>query len=168
MLRLLKCIGTQGRRLARLNNLPPSVLSTTPHLLHTRRFLTIPHNARTKTLGPLGDAPDDIDAEALARREKERKRELAAKRFAFVTKEVDYRVAKAYVAIADEFSSDEDKDKESIASKEGPTRRIVGDNVESRAVGRYLEDEEWEAGELAAGRAPRPPGFLLVGSRRKC
>lgn len=167
-------LGIDGRRLARLNNLPPSVLSTTPHLLHTRRFLTLPNNARTTNPHPLGNnapQPDsiDVDAEALAQREKERKRELAEKRFAFVTKEVDYRVAKAYVAVADEFSSDDDK--EAWASKEGPRasrealKQRVGDtNVESRAVGLYLEDEEWEARELKAGRAPRPDGFLFVGS----
>lgn len=35
-------LGVEGRELCRLNNLPPSTLSTTPHLLHTRTFIVIP------------------------------------------------------------------------------------------------------------------------------
>lgn len=113
-----------------------------------------------------------------AKRERERARERAEKRFAFVTKEVDYRVAKAYVAIADEFSDssgsesgklegsqDEKKNTKSIrATAEdlgSASTSALGRNTESRAVDRYLEDEEWEQNELRAGRQPRLPSFPL-------
>ncbi|THV03191.1 hypothetical protein K435DRAFT_775080 [Dendrothele bispora CBS 962.96] len=38
--------GVDGRELCRLNKLPPTTLSTTPYLLHTRGVLTLPPNAK--------------------------------------------------------------------------------------------------------------------------
>ncbi|KIK10115.1 hypothetical protein K443DRAFT_81248 [Laccaria amethystina LaAM-08-1] len=43
-------LGVEGRELCRLNNLPPSTLSTTPHLLHTRTFIMLPHIMKSDTL----------------------------------------------------------------------------------------------------------------------
>lgn len=118
------------------------------------------------------------------KRERDRARERAEKRFAFVTKEVDYRVAKAYVAIAAEFSdSDEASDDggedraragaggDGVTEKKRSSRRagkesasgssLLTRSTEARAVDRYLEDEEWEQRELQAGRHPRLPSFKL-------
>ncbi|KAK0463226.1 uncharacterized protein EV420DRAFT_1161757 [Desarmillaria tabescens] len=115
--------GVDGRELCRLNNLPPSTLSITPHLLHTREFLLLPPSSHPK-LKP-------SDSEPTGRREIER----AEKRLQVLTKEVDWRVAKAYVALADEVDLDDSKLKQPATS------------VEARAIERYLDDEEWECGE---------------------
>lgn len=113
-------------------------------------------------------------------------RERAEKRFAFVTKEVDYRVAKAYVAIADEFGDSDDASDgggetairagaggDEGTEKKRASRRVGKESAstsgsslfprstEARAVDRYLEDEEWEQRELRAGRPPRLPSFKL-------
>ncbi|KAI9511848.1 hypothetical protein F5148DRAFT_1168202 [Russula earlei] len=37
-------LGVEGRTLCKLNDLPPSTLRTTPHLLHTRTFLVLPQS----------------------------------------------------------------------------------------------------------------------------
>ena len=125
-------------------------------------------------------APTSNDDEIVLGREKKRERararERAEKRFAFVTKEVDYRIAKAYVAIADEFSDDDywdipgdvmaDKKEEMLRTTagdgaEGGDIKGTNRNVEARAIERYLDDDEWEQAELRAGRTPRPASFAL-------
>jgi hypothetical protein len=174
--------------LARLNHLPASTLTTTPHLLHTRRYLTLPANARilfsilNHNYASTNNDDDDTELLVLGR-EKERERaralarERAEKRFAFVTKEVDYRVAKAYVAIADEFGDDESdfprgeianereekKEKKFWTTTEDGRVGGRGSNrsLEARAIDRYLDDEEWEQQELKAGRSSRLPSFAL-------
>ncbi|KIJ51569.1 hypothetical protein M422DRAFT_74357 [Sphaerobolus stellatus SS14] len=137
--------GIDGAKLCQMNTLPLSTLSTTPHLVHTRRILKLPPG---KSAAP----PPPLDPKTI----EELKRERAEKRFQFVTKEVDWRVAKAYVALA-EGESDEIKSKEDTKSfdrvqREGSSR-ILED-----AVDQYLEDEEWERRE---GREPRIQGFPL-------
>lgn len=52
--------GVNGRALCRLNNLPPSTLSTTPHLLHTRTFIVLPPSE--KSLSVTRDADPDAGA----------------------------------------------------------------------------------------------------------
>lgn len=52
--------GVNGRELCRLNNLPPSTLSTTPHLLHTRTFIVLPPSA--KSLSVTREANPDAEA----------------------------------------------------------------------------------------------------------
>lgn len=133
----------KSRKLARLNNFPPSTLTTTPHILHTRQYLTLPPSARNVPTTP---PPVEV-VEARAR-------ERAEKQFSFVTKEVDYRIAKAYVALAE-------------ADTEGPVNKKEGGGsssrngmgTESRAVDSYLDDGEWEEAERQAGRFPRIQGF---------
>ncbi|KAF8311044.1 hypothetical protein DL93DRAFT_2083702 [Clavulina sp. PMI_390] len=102
-------------------------------------------------------------------RERERAQERATKRFAFVTKEVDYRVARAYVALAEEFSDSSDDGSGEKAKKArgraGDVDSALTRNAEARAVDRYLEDEEWERNELRAGRPPKPPSFPWVKQR---
>ncbi|CAA7266946.1 unnamed protein product [Cyclocybe aegerita] len=38
--------GVDGHEICRMNNLPPSVIRTTPHLLHTRAFILLPPTAK--------------------------------------------------------------------------------------------------------------------------
>ncbi|KZT57657.1 hypothetical protein CALCODRAFT_272466 [Calocera cornea HHB12733] len=139
-----------GHALCRLNNLPPSTLRTTPHLLHTRTHLLLPPTAAPQPFR--APSPDDSP---------ERKRERAIKRFQLVTKEVDADVARAYVAL-------EEDDVRSLASfgeREGGAKAkapAVGlgerDGKEARAVERYLDDEEWvrEAGAAGGGLRGAP------------
>lgn len=153
---------SQGRQLCKLNELPPSTLSVTPHLLHTRTTLTLPPNARRPASPPPPDAQ-----ERLERRAKER----AAKRLQFVTKEVDFRVAKAYVSLADGSDQDDEFNSKSKLKEvsEDPKRRVrgpgavSGDGLEERAVDRYLEDEEWEAEQRRLGQKPVIQGFPYFG-----
>ena|SRR5882762_3132253 len=149
----------QGRELCRLNNLPPSTLSTTPHILHTRPFLILPPSARSKLLVDNSNSTVDIEREIRLVRER------AERRLQMLTKEVDWRVAKAYVALADVSDDDADmKWKELIlrgdrmaksgAGNGGNGERDLstGMTLEARAVERYIDDEEWEERERRDGR----------------
>jgi len=77
-----------------------------------------------------------------------------------LTKEVDWRVAKAYVALADDPDVDAGmKGKESRLREDGDNipASARGDlrteqTLEGRAVDRYLDDEEWEERERREGR----------------
>ena len=128
-----------------MNSLPLRTLSTTPHLLHTRRILLLPPGKRVPPL-------PSVDPETTAARNRER----AEKRFQFVTKEVDWRVAKAYVALSEE-EFVEDKGKEDPKALNRQQRHHV---LES-AVNQYLEDDEWER---RGGKEPRIHGFPLFSS----
>jgi LysM repeat protein len=132
--------GWQGHKICQLNSLPFSVLSTTPHLLHTRRWLNLP---------PTGLSLPPPDPKVLEAHNRER----AEKRFQFVTKEVDWRVAKAYVALAEDDNGSY-KSMESLQEIRKHSSERHG--PEARAVDQYLNDEEWEAGQN--GR-PRPKEF---------
>ncbi|KAG2140081.1 hypothetical protein DEU56DRAFT_735311 [Suillus clintonianus] len=129
--------GVNGRELCRLNNLPPSTLSTTPHLLHTRTFIILPPSA--KSLSVTRDA--DLDAGV------RRVREKAEKRLQMLTKEVDWRVAKAYVSLAD------DPDEEAMYGRKYKETGSIGTStLEARAADQYLEDQEWEEEQRRAGK----------------
>ena len=143
---LAKPFLSQGRELCRLNKLPPSTLSTTPHLLHTRASITLPLSAQSKT--ELGQDPSAAEAEKA--REARRARERAEKRLQTLTKEVDWRVAKAYVALCDDPNE---------AMEYDSKRKEMGNNVgqtslEGMAVDLYLEDAEWEKQQIRQGRTP--------------
>ncbi|KAH7928075.1 hypothetical protein BV22DRAFT_1083679 [Leucogyrophana mollusca] len=132
--------GVNGRELCRLNNLPPSTLTTTPHLLHTRVSLVLPPDTR-----PTKGGPPKLDQNTGARGVRQR----AEKRMQLVTKEADWRVAKAYVALAD------DPDEEvacHIKCKEVGTLTAGQNSLEYRAVDHYLEDQEWEEEQRRQGR----------------
>jgi hypothetical protein len=152
----------QGRALCRLNTLPASTLSTTPHLLHTRTYLVLPPSGKSRDL-PAGPAPPDIVEEA------RRTRERAQKRFQFVTKEVDWRVAQAYVALAEDNEAGSSGSrgpggKEDGEKKEGMDAGSTrSEPLENRAVERYMDDEEWETQERAAGRGVCVPRFPVAG-----
>lgn len=117
-------LNVNGHELCRLNNLPMSTLTTTPHLLHTRTSIRLPPSARLQPRS----TPAPVDPEAKARAARER----AEKRLQVVTKEEDWRVAKAYVALADD-----------------PEADILFD-----VKCKELDDEEWEKGQRRVGAAP--------------
>lgn len=84
-------------------------------------------------------------------------RERAEKRLQTLTKEVDYRVAKAYVALADD---PQEQEMFSAKNKETAVSAInsgvsMGRGLEALAIGRYLDDDEWEAEQLRSGRVPQ-------------
>ena len=89
-------------------------------------------------------------------REARRARERAEKRFQTVTKETDWRIAKAYVALA------ETVDSESLSKEDVSKKAQLTSTVEGRAMDQYLDDEEWEARERHEGRGVHIPGFPLT------
>jgi hypothetical protein len=138
----------QAMELCRLNDLPTTVLSTTPHILHTRTTILLP---------PTAEPPPEDPALVKARRV-----ERAEKRFQTVTKEVDWRVARAYVSISQDSDPSEMSAKKESENHKGDLRRTpVSESrghsqgaLESEAIGRYLEDVEWEEQERKEGRGP--------------
>ncbi|KNZ79212.1 hypothetical protein J132_09723 [Termitomyces sp. J132] len=150
--------GLDGREVCRLNNLPSSTLRTTPHLLHTRRYLILPPSARKAGLPVRKEPPEEVAA-----REVKWRKERAEKRLQTLMKEADWYVAKAYVALADdpveEIEEQEDWDKiKEYGDDVGPRPT----NLEERAIRKYLDDDEWEATqrERASG-IPALPGIDL-------
>ncbi|KAG8684646.1 hypothetical protein FRC08_013584 [Ceratobasidium sp. 394] len=75
--------GVDSRQLCRLNKLPTSTLTTTPHLLHTRTTLQLPPGSRVPSPPPL-DLQERLEARA---------RERAGRAFQAVTKETDWGIA---------------------------------------------------------------------------
>lgn len=153
-------ITRQGHHLCRMNSLPPSTLRTTPHLLHTRTFLILPPNARIPQSSNNSQEQSDHDT----RRERER----AEKRLQVLTKEVDWRVAKAYVALADaDPNVDEEADLDYESKMVGKEKNVRagtcqgGETLEGKAIDRYLDDEEWEQRERREGRDVSIPRFPL-------
>jgi hypothetical protein len=113
--------------------------------LHTRSFIILPPTDREPP-----PPPPDVEE-----REERRKRERAAKQFQFVTKEVDWGVAKTYVALAD----DPDLDVAYGMKRKEMGRPSSGDNRTGMAVDQYLDDEEWEREQLKAGITPKVAPF---------
>ncbi|EJU04790.1 hypothetical protein DACRYDRAFT_114113 [Dacryopinax primogenitus] len=162
-----------GHALCRLNNLPPSTLRTTPHLLHTRTHLLLPPTI--SPLSPLSHAhphPLLSPSSSSALDTPERKRERAVKRFQLVTKEVDLDIARAYVGL------EEDSDGRSLASsfgeREGKGKgsadaggRAGREGREARAVERYVDDTLWEREERGQGRALRGAPWFEDRDRRE-
>lgn len=93
-------------------------------------------------------------------------RDRAEKRLAVLTKEVDWRVAKAYVALADD--PDEAAEYEA-KSKEagGPSmHRPAGHAaLHVAAMNKYLDDDEWEQEERRQGRTVSIQRFPFFESR---
>ncbi|KAH7103366.1 hypothetical protein BKA62DRAFT_696700 [Auriculariales sp. MPI-PUGE-AT-0066] len=138
---------SQGWALAKLNNIPLSTLSTTPHLLHARRSIQLPPGAKN-----LHNLPPPPDPAIEARHRLER----AQKRFQLVTKEADWRIARAYVSLAE----DQQDNGQIYISKEGSEhKRPANAQPEHLAVDHYLDDDEWERAQ-GNGR-PSIPTFPL-------
>ncbi|KAL0570230.1 hypothetical protein V5O48_011738 [Marasmius crinis-equi] len=157
--------GANREELCRLNRLPLSTLTTTPHLLHTRTVLLLPSSARITSKENITflDEATPSRTEEDEKRAVRRAREKAEKRLQTVTKEVDWAVAKAYVALAETPGEEEAY---ALKMKEQPSARIVGgSSLEAVAVDRYLDDLEWEANEFKAGRGvsiPRVPPSMKI------
>ncbi|TCD70224.1 hypothetical protein EIP91_004405 [Steccherinum ochraceum] len=158
--------------ICRLNNLPLSTLRSTPHLLHTRSFLTLPPSTASSPTAEQDDPQRDAAC----------KREIARTRFRNVTKEVDWDVAKAYVTLAehhpdpptdmdgingyeDEGKQYAEKEKKQVPGNDRHNAVIEGgSSLEDRAVDRYMDDDEWEQRERRAGRGVSIPRFPLASS----
>ena len=114
----------------------------TPHLLHTRSFLILPPTSKPHPSLKLDSAEEKAREDKLVR-------ERAEKKLQMLTKEVDWRVAKAYVALADD---EEEQEEFHTKQKELGEGGSSATGLESVAIGRYLDDDEWERGERSAGR----------------
>ena len=132
----------QGRTLCKLNDLPPSTLRTTPHLLHTRTYLVLPQSHPQQRHTTSDVAPEE---------EARRMRVRAQVAFQQVKKEMDDGIAEAYVALAEDGDSEPDFASLKAEGEKKESRR-VGRTVEERALDRYLDDDEWERRERAEGR----------------
>ncbi|KAF9532568.1 hypothetical protein CPB83DRAFT_846988 [Crepidotus variabilis] len=159
--------GIPVHEICKLNTLPPSILRS-PHLLHTRTFILLPASASLKPHPSLvrltsqeSQNLDDSDKITKAR-EQRRAKERAEKKLQLLTKEVDWRVARVYVALADDPSTQDE-----AYGKEAYEKGIEGkksksndsDGMEYLAIERYLDDMEWEEGEKKAGRNAKLPKF---------
>ena len=142
----------KGRTLCRINALPTSTLNTTPHLLHTRTTLKLPSTVKVKTdqFSPHSTVQlsnESDDPEVLKRGEK-RALERATKRFQIVTKEVDWQIAQAYVALSEPTESTSGV----LPLLDAPSTSAVAEH----AVQSYLDDVEWESRQLSNGRRSVP------------
>jgi len=133
--------------LCRLNNLPTTTLSTTPHVLHTRTTILLPANTSKPP-------PEDPGLAETSRVER------AQKRFQMVTKEADWRVAKAYVALAqDSDPSAKEKPENWERGLRGTPGSVTGRSpkktaLENDAIDQYLDDAEWEEQVRKDRRSP--------------
>ncbi|KAF8813300.1 hypothetical protein BYT27DRAFT_7158082 [Phlegmacium glaucopus] len=134
--------GIDSHEICKMNNLSPSTIRMTPHLLHTRAFLILPPTIKPHPSLKPGSAEEKA-------REAKLVRERAEKKVQILTKEVDWRVAKAYVALADD--RDEQEDFQAKRKEIGGGGSNAG-GLESLAIEKYLDDEEWETEERRAGR----------------
>ncbi|ORY35041.1 hypothetical protein BCR39DRAFT_585968 [Naematelia encephala] len=144
-----------------LNNLPPSTLSTQPHLLRTRQTLLISRRLMPKSKLPsstLFSTPADKDYSPYEKKpehsdgnedEARRAEERRVKRFQLITKTADPCVGRAYVglAAAEESASTSDGigfggSGEGMGGKK--THLPQEGNRAERAVERFLDDDEWE------------------------
>ena len=91
-----------------------------PKLLHTRTHILLPSASKASILLSTASGTD-------AKKEINRERERAEKKLQMVMKEVDWRVAKAYVALAEDFY-------ESWGSS----------TLSGLAIDMYTEDIQWE------------------------
>lgn len=80
-----------------------------------------------------------------------------------MTKEVDWRVAKAYVALAEDDDGDDSSKKESLDMKTKTTFNQEKVTIEVQAIDRYLDDAEWEENERKQGRGVSIQGFPYGG-----
>ncbi|GAA6009219.1 hypothetical protein JCM11491_004232 [Sporobolomyces phaffii] len=158
----------EGPLLCRMNRLPISTLSTTPHLLHTLPFLVLPPSA----------APSTSTTPLLPPFE-ERKR-LIVRRFQVQTRCADYHVAKAYVdavfakrreeARFIRLNRDARSGQSSVAQTDRPGGQVDDELREGgeleEAKEQYLADERWEREQNESRRKGKGNG-LSFGSRIK-
>ena len=145
----------QPHELLTLNDLPPSVMSTTPHLLRTRKTLIISRR-RVNTAHVQPSDPQPVDEET----ERKRQREREVKRFQLVTKTVDPGVGRAYLSLEDEVDALDGQ--YSGETKEGGKKPYPLE-PEERAVGRYWEDEDWERKAAEPTRSSKGKWRVVTG-----
>ena len=129
-----------------------------PHLLHTRAFLLFPPSTKPHPLLKQDTEDEESKADIVRKR--------AEKRLQILTKEADWRIAKAYVALAEDDYEDRERldprkektqEKTAGATSSGSAARML----EARAIDSYLDDENWEEAERRAGRGVLVPKFPL-------
>jgi len=153
----------QVHEICKLNNLPSHSIRTMPHLLHTRAFLLLPPSTKPHHLVKQDDEDDERKIDIVRKR--------AEKRLQMLTKEVDWRVAKAYVALAEDGHEDlyERKEKEEnqipgMRSSGNAAGILKASTLETRAIDSYFDDEEWEQAERQAGRGVFLSQFPISGA----
>jgi hypothetical protein len=83
----------------------------------------------------------------------------AGKRLQTLTKETDWHVARAYIALAED---PEDAPSFALKQKElGAPAAAASSSLAAVAADRYLDDLEWEAEQLRAGSAARIDPFPI-------
>ena len=153
---------TQGRLLCTLNRLPPSTLTTTPHLLHTLPFLVLPPHMASGSSTPLHSAAEE-------------RQRLVIRRFQVLEKISSYAEAKTYVDFVfaarrvevDQIRSnraarrsapltpiERDAEEEELQVREG------GELEEARES--WRKDREWENSQVDGGKGK---GKAVVGSK---
>ncbi|RXK38864.1 hypothetical protein M231_03813 [Tremella mesenterica] len=202
-----------------LNSLPPSTLSTHPHLLRTRKQLII-----SRRLVPiLSKNHSKFRSSAELAEETKRQKDKEMKRFQLITKELDPAVGKAYLSLAegdevdalegwdgqvdvDPWGSQQVRNHSGVLPSDNNEKRIaefekmkegildtrdneknfhrgVGQDREKssgevkdeggvgsdrltgeeKALGMYLEDNEWEAGTSGLGKIRRGKWTVVSG-----
>lgn len=148
----------KAHEICKLNKLPLHSVRTMPHLLHTRVFLLFPPSTKPHPLLKQDTGDEESKADIVRKR--------AEKRLQILTKEADWRIAKAYVALAEDDHEDRERldprkekaqEKSAGATSSGSAARML----EARAIGSYLDDENWEEAERRAGRGVLVPKFPL-------
>lgn len=106
---------------------------------------------------------NDISPEEESRRTRVRAQVLLQQ----VTKETDGGIAQAYVALAEDGDSEPDVASLKAEGGEKESQRVArtGITLEERALGRYLDDDEWEFRERAEGRGVHIQRFPIGGPR---
>ncbi|KAM0753026.1 hypothetical protein T439DRAFT_354487 [Meredithblackwellia eburnea MCA 4105] len=133
-----------GEVLCRINKLPTSTLTTTPHLLHTLPFLLLPPTAQSISTEPIHSAVEE-------------RRRLVLRRFQVRTRCSDWAMANAYVS---QVFRKRDEELEMVRAN----RVARGESVEglqAREGGELEEAEEawdrdvkWEAEQGGKGKGP--------------
>jgi len=145
----------KAHEICKLNKLPLHSVRTMPHLLHTRVFLLLPPSTKPHPLLKQDTEDEEIKADIVRKR--------AEKRLQILTKEADWRIAKAYVALAEDDHEDPDPRKEKAQEKTAGATSSGGAArmLETRAIDSYLDDTNWEEAERRAGRGVLVPKFPL-------
>ena len=127
-----------------------------PHLLHTRVFLLLPPDTKPHPLLKQDTEDEESKADIVRKR--------AEKKLQILTKEADWRIAKAYVALAEndhEGREGLDPRKETQGKTAGARSGGAARMLENRAIDSYLDDANWEESERQAGRGVFVPKFPL-------
>ncbi|KDQ59058.1 hypothetical protein JAAARDRAFT_192612 [Jaapia argillacea MUCL 33604] len=176
--------GIDGRTLCRLNTLPFSTLTTTPHILHTRSTLLL-RPSLPPTPSDLLSHESRVDNNRVSHLDKTLESKInsqkSLKRFQLLTKEVDVEVARVYLSLANPNHSQSPSQTPSseLPSQLGssayqpnpssPSKRRSSLKEKERAhvspeesaLGQYLDDAEWEERERKEGRGVVIPRFPL-------